>query len=142
MINVLTQSSGVVKKEASIFFEVTINNTSATIAVPAYKLRPQVSFPATLADVPATGHVLPKGWAITSNSNGVLLLTNGTDIIPANGSRTILIAVKGKAAGGPSSIMANLGFSNGQKPGTVVGSALPGDNMADNASTSSIRVVK
>jgi len=142
MINVLTKNSGVVKKGEVIFFEITINNTSPTAPVPPYKLRPQISFPATLVDVPTTGHILPKGWAITANSKGVILLTNGTDVIPENENRTILIAIKGKSTGGPSSIMGNLTFSNGMAPGAVVGTSLAGDNIADNSSTSTVRVVK
>jgi len=142
MINVLTRNSGVVKKGEIIFFEVSINNTSPTTSIPLYKLRPQISFPINLVDIPATGHILPKGWAITSNSKGVVTLTNGTDFIEENGNRTILIAMKGKAEGGPSTIMGNLIFSNGVAPGSGVGVPLPGDNMADNSSTSSIIVVK
>lgn len=142
MINALTQNSGVVKKDGTVFFEVTINNTSATYSIAAYKLKPQISFPATIVAVPATGHNLPKGWSILSNNNGVLTLSNGEDAIPANESRTILIAVQGKAIGGPSSVIANLSFSNGTAPGSAAGAAPAGDNMADNASTSTIRVIK
>ena len=142
MINVVTQNSGIVKKDEIIFFEIALNNTSPTKTITAYKLRPQISFPTTIVDIPLDGHVLPKGWAITSNRNGVIILTNGTDIIPENERRTILIAVKGKAIGGPSTILGNLTFSNGDAPGSVVGIALAGDNVADNASTSSINVIK
>jgi len=142
MINVLTKNSGEVKKGEVIFFEITINNTSPIASIPPYKIRPQISFPTTLVDVPKTGHILPKGWAITSNNNGVIILTNGTDVIPENENRTILIAIKGKETGGPSSIMGNLTFSNGMAPGAVVGTSLAGDNIADNASTSTVRVVK
>jgi hypothetical protein len=142
MLNVLTQNSGVVKINEQIYFEVTISNTNPIKTVPIYKLRPQISFPATLVSIPEKGHVLPKGWAIISNSNGVVLLTNGTDVIPENGSRTILIAMNGKASGGPSTISGNLTFSNGVAPGSIMGSPTLGDNMADNNSTSSIIVMK
>ncbi len=142
MLNVLTQNSGVVKINEQIYFEVTISNTNSIKTVPIYKLRPQISFPTTLVSIPEKGHVLPKGWAIISNTNGVVLLTNGTDIIPENGSRTILIAMKGKTLGGPSTISGNLTFSNGVTPGSVMGSPTVGDNMADNNSTSSIMVLK
>jgi hypothetical protein len=142
MLNVLTQNSGIVSKNKLVFFEVSIANTSATKAVSSYKLRPQISFPPNLVSIPDTGHILPKGWKIISNKNGVVLLSNGLDIIPENGSRTLLIAMLGKEVGGPSTISGNLTFSNGTPPGTVVGAALVGDNVADNASTSSIKVVK
>jgi hypothetical protein len=142
MINVLTQNTGVVEKNGLIFFEVTISNTSPTKAVPIYKLRPQISFPTALVSIPEAGHVLPKGWSLTSNDKGIVWLSNGTDIIPGNGTRTILIAMKGKELGGPSTISGNLTFSNGIAPGSVVGSATIGDNIADNISTSSITVRK
>ncbi|MFT3981991.1 MAG: hypothetical protein QM687_16105 [Ferruginibacter sp.] len=141
MINVLTQNSGIVKKNEIIFFEVTISNTSATTSVPAYKLKPQISFPGNIVIVPTSGHKLPSGWTILSNNNGVVVLSNGTDIIPENQSRTILISVKGTNAGGPSSIVANLGFSNGTAPGNAAGSTTAGDNIADNASSSTIKVI-
>ena len=142
MINVLTQNSGIVKKNETIFFEIKISNTSAISQIPAYKIRPQISFPNSLVDVPNIGHVLPKGWSILSNKNGVVVLSNGSDIISENENCTILIALKGKAVGGPSTVMGNLSFSNGIAPGSTVGSATKGDNTADNSSTSSVRVMK
>ena len=142
MINVVTQNSGVVKKDEIVFFEIAINNTSPTKTIPAYKLRPQISFPTTIVDIPPVGHVLPTGWEIISISNGVVSLTNGTDIIPQNERRTILISIRGKVIGGPSTILGNLSFSNGVAPGSASGSSPVGDNNADNVSTSSVRVVK
>lgn len=142
MLNVLTQNSGIVKKNEIIFFEVTINNTNGFKSIPPYKLRPQISFPLSLVEIPETGHVLPKGWTIISNTKGVVVLSNGSDLIPETEGRTILIAMKGKAVGGPSTIMANLSFSTGIAPGFAVGSAPAGDNPADNVSTSTIRVEK
>ncbi len=142
LINVLTRNSGIAKKGETIFFEIAINNTSPTKSISAHKLKPQISFPTALVDVPKTGHVLPKGWAIISNVNGVLLMTNGSDIISENESRIILIAIRGKSKGGPGTITGNLNFSNGIAPGSAAGSAPLGDNIAANSSTSSIRVIK
>jgi len=142
MINVLTQNSGIVKKDETIFFEVSISNTSSISQIPPYKLRPQISFPNTLVAIPDTGHILPKGWAILSNSIGVVVLTNGSDIIGENENRTILIALKGKAVGGPSTVMGSLTFSNGIAPGMQTGSSLKGDNIADNSSTSSVIIIE
>lgn len=142
MINVLTQNSGKVNTGEIIFFEIKISNTSATKSVQPYLLRPQISFPYNLVEVPTTGHILPKGWEITANKNGVVYLTNGTDIIAENENRIILIAIKGKTKGGPVSIFGNLTFSNGIAPGSQVGPPLSGDNIADNTSTSSIIVTQ
>ncbi len=142
MLNVITQNAGIVKKNKLIFFEVTISNTSSSKEVPIYKLKPQISFPSTLVSIPDTGHVLPKGWTILSNTNGVVILSNGTDIIPTNTTRIILIALKGKELGGPSTISSNLTFSNSIEPGIVSGSPTLGDNTSDNVSTSSIKVIK
>ncbi len=141
-INVVTQSSGVVKKGDVIFFEIYISNTSAIKIVPNYKLRPQISFPTTLVSVQKTGHVLPKGWTIISNNNGVVTLSNGTDKIEQNESRKILISIKGNEIGGPSTISGNLLFSNGIEPGSIPGITTAGDNLGDNISTSTVMVVK
>lgn len=141
MINVITQNSGIVKIGETIFFEIKISNTSATAQIPPYKIRPQISFPSSLLSIPSIGHVLPKGWSITSNKNGVLVLSNGDDIIKENENRNILIAIQGKAKGGATFIVANLFFSDGNEPGTKVGVCTKGDNGADNLSTSSITVI-
>jgi hypothetical protein len=142
MLNVLTLNSGVVNKNKITFLEITISNTSATKVVPTYKLRPQISFPYNLVSIPDTGHILPKGWAIISNKNGVVWLSNGTDVIAENDSRTILIAMKGKQIGSQSTILGNLSFSNGKTPGNIIGAPTIGDNPADNSSSSSIMVIK
>ena len=133
LLNILTQNSGVVNKKEKIFLEVTVCNTSSTTAVPVYKLRPQISFPFELVSIPDTGHILPPGWSVISNLDGVFRLSNGTDQMLPNACVTILIAIQGKAAGGPSTISGNLTFSNGIAPGNIAGAATPGDNPADNA---------
>ena len=142
MINVLSKNNGIVKKGETIFFEVTIYNTSAIKSLPTFKIRPQISFPYTLVSIPVNGHVLPKGWTITSAKKGVITLSNGKDIIPENTSRTIFLAMKGIGIGGPSTIIGQVFFSNGNAPGDLIGSATLGDNIADNSSTSSITVIK
>ena len=60
-------------------------------------------------------------------------------MIAANDRRKLLIAIKGVKAGGPSTISAQLSFSNGEAPGTTPG-VLAGDIPADNSSTTTIRV--
>jgi hypothetical protein len=142
LLNILSQNSGAVSKNQTVFLEVTVCNTSSAITVPAYKLRPQISFPSALISISDSGHVLPPGWTITSNTGSVVFLSNGTDQLPTNGCRTILIAMQGKSIGGPSTISGNLTFSNGIAPGSTPGPATPGDNPADNASTSTIKVIR
>jgi hypothetical protein len=142
VINVLTQNAGIVKKGELSFFEVTIINTSSVKSLPTYKIRPQIMFPDELVSIPDTGHVLPEGWVISSNKNGVVMLSNGTDNVPGYGSRTILIAFRGKSIGGPKTITGNILFSNGTTPGTESGPPTKEDNIADNFSSSSIEVFK
>lgn len=142
LINVLTQKSGIASIGGIIYLEVTICNTSATVSVPAYKLRPQISVPSSLIGLPEAGHILPNGWSIISNANGVIRLSNGTDMIAANDCRTILIAMQGNSPGGPSTISGNLMFSNGVAPGSASGAATPGDNAADNISTSTCKILR
>ncbi len=142
LLNVLTKNSGTVNKNEIAFLEISISNTSATKTVAKYKVRPQISFPTNLVSIPDTGHVLPMGWQIISNKNGVVTLSNGLDAIPENQSRTILIAMRGIKVGGPSTIAGNLTFSNGKAPGSIVGTPPVGDNVADNASRSTIKVLK
>ena len=142
LLNILTQNSGLVNKNGTVFLEVTVCNTSSTITTPPYKLKPQISFPSELVSIPDTGHILPPGWAIIFNEGSVIKLSNGTDEIPATGCRTILILMKAKNIGGPSTISGNLNFSNGIAPGSMSGNATPGDNPADNSSTSTIKVIE
>lgn len=142
MINILTQNSGVVNKGATVFVEVSICNTDAIDSVAAYKLRPQISIPVSIASIPTSGHVLPAGWTIISNENGTIRLSNGTDIIPTHTCRTILIAIKGEGVGGPSTISGNLLFSNGNAPGSTPGAATTRDNPADNSSTSTCKTIR
>jgi hypothetical protein len=139
-INLLSQNAGLVSVGGSIFLEITINNTDNSLAVPSYKLRPQISVPSSIVTIPASGHQLPAGWSITSNSGSVIRLSNGTDNVPPSSARTILIALQGTALGGPSTISGNLFFSNGVAPGSASGPALPGDLTADNTSTTTVEV--
>ena len=142
LMNILTRNSGIINIDGTVFLEITICNKSATTAIPVYKLRPQISFPADIVNIPDTGHVLPPGWIMTFNKNSVIRLSNGTDEIPLHECRTILIAAKGKTVGGPSTISGTLTFSNGIAPGTAAGASTPGDNPADNVSTTSIKVTQ
>jgi hypothetical protein len=141
MINILTKNSGLVKKGNTVFLEISINNTDPASHIAAYKLRPQISVPAGLVSIAATGHVLPTGWTIIRNDGSVITFSNGRDLIGANDSRIILVALKGIKAGGPSIITGQLFFADGNAPGSASG-ALAGDIPADNNSSTSIQVTK
>ncbi len=139
-INVLTQNAGLVSYNGTVFVEITIANTSSTTAAPSYKLRPQLSVPISIANISATGHTLPTGWSIISNATGVIRVSNGTDQIPPNTARTLLIAIQGNTIGGPQTVSGNLLFSNGVAPGSASGPATGGDLTADNSSSSTVQV--
>lgn len=142
MINVVTSNSGVVKVGETVLFEVSINNTSTFRVIPAYTLKPQISFPNKVVEVAETGHILPSGWTILSNVDGVVTLSNGKDLIAENDGRTILIAIKGKTVTGPATIIGDLKFSNGIAPGSLIGKALPDDDYSDNSASSTVTVIK
>lgn len=140
-INVLTQKSGIIKKGKNVFFEVTVNNTDASIPVGVYKLRVQINIADSIVGIQQSGHNLPTGWEIINNSKGVITISNGKDLIAPNDSRILLIALKGKKVGGPVIISGKLNFSNGISPGVESG-YINEDKPADNYSTSSCKVIK
>jgi hypothetical protein len=142
LINILTRNSGIVAKGENIFLELSVCNTDANDSVTVYKLMPQLSFPAAISIISDKGHILPEGWTITFNNGSTIKLSNGNDRIAPHDRRTILIALKGKNIGGPSTISCNLLFSNGVAPGTTPGSPTKYDNPADNTSTTTIKVTR
>ena len=142
-INILTQNSGQVLQGGIVNIEVTIGNTGPVSPIGQFKVRAQISVPIAICNIlPAVQQTgLPPGWTVSAYVGGGSAITvcNGTDVIPVNAARTILIAVQGNVIGGPSTVTGNLLFSNGvvcSTPGT-----LAGDNTADNSSTSSIQVI-
>jgi hypothetical protein len=140
-INVITRDAGVVKKGGVIFFDAAINNTDPAALAGVYKLKVQVSIAdSSVVAIKSTGHNLPTGWQIISNTGTVITLSNGKDIIAPNDARTLLIALEGKNAGGPVNISGQLSFSDGIAPGTAPGS-MNGDNPSDNFSASTCTVI-
>lgn len=142
-INILTQNSGKVAVGGVVNIEVTVGNTGPVTPIAQFKVRAQISVPIAICNIlPAAQQTgLPAGWTISAYVGGGSAITvcNGTDVIPVGVARTILIKVQGNLVGGPSTVTGNLLFSNGVSctvPGT-----LPGDNTADNSSTSSIQVL-
>jgi hypothetical protein len=138
-INILTQNSGIVNLGQTGYIQVDVGNTGPG-SIGMNKVRAQISVPSAIVTIPTTQSGLPAGWIITNNTGSAITICNGTDIIDAGTQRTILIALQTVAVGGPSTVAGVLSFGPGTGVCTGPGS-LPGDNVADNTSTSSIRVV-
>ena len=140
-LQLLTLNSGQVNQGAVVDLQVSVGNTG-TNDIGVNKVRAQISIPIAIATalptVQQTG--LPAGWIILTNTGGAITVCNGTDIIPGGQQRQIFIKIQGTALGGPSTINGSLSFGPGSGVCTGPGS-LPGDNTADNTSTSSITVV-
>jgi len=139
-INLLTQNSGQVNISEIVFLEVSVCNTSSSATVPNYKIRPQISAPGSIVTIPASGHILPAGWTIVSNTGSVIRLSNGTGTIEPNTCYSAFIALRGTTEGGPSIINGNMLFSTGIAPGSAPGAATPGDLSANNTSQSTVQV--
>jgi hypothetical protein len=140
-INVLTQNSGQVNQGGVVNIQIEVGNTGPNSIV-ASKVKTAITVPTTLVSVlPSAQQTgLPAGWTILSNTAaGVITLCNGTDVIPANEQRTILIKVQGNNIGGPSTLIGQLSFSGGTNCGSP--GSLSGNSTADDNSTSSIQVV-
>ena len=137
---VLTQNSGNVNLGGTVNIQININNTGPTSSIGVNKVRCQLSVPAALVSIPAVQAGLPTGWIILSNNGSVITVCNGSDIIPVGEARVVLISVQGNALGGPSTVLGNLSFGPGTGVCTGPGT-LPGDNTADNSSSSSITVL-
>lgn len=138
-MNILVRNSGKVNVNETVMLEVTVCNLDATVVAATYKLRPQISVPATVV-VADAGHVLPPGWSITASRGSQVWLSNGTDSIAGGDCRTILLAMKGITPGAASTVSGNLLFSNGMAPGNIRGTSLRGDVPEDNHSTSTVEV--
>lgn len=143
-IGVLTQNGGVVPQGGNVFIQVTVNSTGPTTGISTYRVRAQISVPSPLVSIPATGHQLPPNWTIVTNNGTSITVCNATDAIPVGQSRTILIRVLGgPSTGGPSPVTGTLTFGNGSSTNgcTTLTGSLPGDNSADNTSSSSVQVI-
>ena len=87
-LNILTLNSGQVNMGSFVDIQVSVGATTGTGGeagpIPVNKVRAQISVPIAIAtplpNAQQTG--LPSGWIILSNSGGVIIVCNGTDIIP------------------------------------------------------------
>src|SRR5262245_60693792 len=138
-INVLTQNLGQVSTGGTVYVQLDVGNSGPTSAIGVNKVRARLSVPVAIVSIPTSGHVLPQGWSIVSNTGDVITVCNGSDVIGLNEVRTILIAVQGNALGGPSTVTGVLLCTNATK--CNVTGTLPDDQTADNTSTSTMEVV-
>ncbi len=139
-IAVLPLNSGLVSLGSTLDLQISISNSGVS-NIQAFKLRPVITVPSIvtiLPDIQQTG--LPAGWSIVTNSGSQIRICNGTDLIGGSSSRTILIKVQGVAIGGPSTFQGQINFANGVNCATP-GSAVAGNNIADDVSTSTVQVV-
>lgn len=138
-IAVLPSNSGVVSVGATNDFLITVGNT-LTGTIPVSKLRPIITLPASvtfLPDAQQTG--LPAGWSILSNTGSQLRLCNSGDAIPGLTSRDIVLKVQGVTIAGPQTFSGQINFGNGTT--CAAGTAVSGNNTADDFATSTIEVV-
>lgn len=138
---VLTQNSGVVGVGEVVNIQLNIINTGPVSSIGVNKVRCQLSVPGAIVTIVPNAEQtgLPPGWIILTNNGSVITVCNGTDVIPVNESRVVLVKVQGTAIGGPSTVLGNLSFGPGTGVCTGPGT-LPGDNTADNSSSSSVTV--
>jgi len=138
-IAILPANSGVVNLGATLDLSITIGNTgSASIAIS--KLRPVIQVPVSVTYLPNAQQTgLPAGWTILTNTGSQLRLCNSGDVIPGATSRLIILKVQGVTIAPPTVVVGNINFGNGTT--CAAGPTVAGDNTADNAAQSTIRVV-
>jgi len=140
-INLLTQNAGVVTQGGEVYIQVDVANSGPVSSIGVNKVRAQISVPPIVQIVAnAQQNGLPTGWTILTNTGTAIMVCNGTNVIPVNQVRTVLIKVRGVTLSGPLTVAGVLSFGPGTGVCTGPG-ALPGDITADNTSTSSISVV-
>lgn len=139
-INVLPDNSGIVTTGGTLNIIVTIGNTGPISTIPQAKLRPIIQVPSSVTFLPTAQQTgLPAGWTILSNTGSQLRICNSTDPIPVNTSRIIIIKVQGVTVTPPQTFAGNINFGNGTT--CAAGTSVAGDQITDNAATSTIEVV-
>ena len=140
-INILTLNSGQVPLGGTGDIQVTIGNTGPVSTINAGKIRAVITVPNTIVTVVANAQQtgLPAGWTITANTGTAITVCNSSDPIPVNQQRIILVKIQGNNIGGPLTVLGTINFPTGLCTGP--NGSLPGDNSADNSSTSSVQVI-
>lgn len=140
-ISIQAENAGKIQIGNSIYLKLYISNTSPTLTLNAYKIRPLFFIPSIISVAP-TGHIMPAGWTLLSSDAGSFRLSNGTGTIPPNTQREILIKIQGIGLGGPSVVQANMQFASGSAPGTNPGPPTSGNLTADDAASVNIEVLE
>jgi len=140
-INILTLNSGQVTLGGTVDIQVTIGNTGPVSTINAGKIRAVITVPNSIVSVVANAQQtgIPAGWTITANTGTAMTVCNSTDPIPVNEQRIILVKIQGNVIGGPLTVLGTINFPTGLCTGP--NGSLPGDNSADNSSTSSVQVI-
>ena len=132
-------NSGEVAIGATLDLLVTIGNTGAA-SITANRVRPRITLPPIVELLPDAQQSLPAGWSIIGTSTTQIInICNGTDIIPVNGVRNIIIKVKGVSLGSVQTFSGQL-FFGGTGSCTTTGPA-QNSTTNDDFATSSLTVI-
>ena len=132
-------NSGEVAIGATLDLLVTIGNTGAA-SITANRVRPRITLPPIVELLPDAQQSLPAGWSIIGTSTTQIInICNGTDIIPVNGVRNIIIKVKGVSLGSVQTFSGQL-FFGGTGSCTTTGPA-QNSTTTDDFATSSLTVI-
>jgi Secretion system C-terminal sorting domain len=122
---------------ATLDLLITVGNTG-TASITANRVRPRISVPTIVEILPDAQQTLPAGWSIVSSTTQAINICNGTDIIPVNGNRSIIIKVKGVSSGSAGSSVQL--FFGGTGSCTATGPA-QNSNVNDDAGSLTLTVV-
>jgi SprB repeat len=131
-------NSAEVPTGATLDLLITVGNTG-TASITANRVRPRITVPTIveiLPDAQQTG--LPSGWSIVSSTTQAINICNGTDIIPVNGNRSVIIKVRGVSPGSAGSSVQL--FFGGTGSCTATGPA-QNSNVNDDAGSLTLTVV-
>ncbi len=131
-------NSGEVPLNATLDLLITVGNTG-TASIGANRIRPRITLPNIVELLPDAQQTLPAGWSIVSSTTQTINICNGTDIIPVNGNRSIIIKVRGISLGVGQNFTGQL-FFGGTGSCTTSGSA-QNSNTTDDFGQSALTVV-
>ena len=137
-VGVLPGNNGIVAVGSSINITVTIGNTG-TSEIPAAKLRPIITLPASVNFAPSNEQTLPSGWTILTQTGTSLRLCNTSVALGASSATPITLKVTGITIAAAQTFLGQINFGNGST--CAAGTSTAGDNTADNSASSTIEVI-